>query len=46
MNKIGSPLGNELATLLLRERALIRSLERIIFASDDSFYSLIPQRVL
>jgi FAD/FMN-containing dehydrogenase len=46
MINFDSPLGSELATLLPRERVLTRPIERIAYASDASFYRLIPQAVV
>ena len=46
MTNFASPLGSELATLLPRKRVLTRPIERIAYASDASFYRLIPQAVV
>ena len=39
-------LGNQLASLLPRQRVLTKPLERFAYASDASFYRLIPQAVV
>ena len=40
------PIGQELARLIPAERVLTRPIERIAYASDASFYRLIPQAVV